>query len=135
MSIDCYCDYDPPSVFSDKTVKARKPHKCTECSRTIEPGETYHYAFGVWDGFADSFHTCSHCTEIKQFVRISVPCFCWAYGNMLDDAKEAIQEAYWRAGDEVRGLFFGFGRLVVKAKRARLRHLSSSPAPSQGELA
>lgn len=119
MSIDCYCDYDAPSVFSSRMVKARKQHRCDECRRRISVGERYSYVFGVWDGYPDSFHVCAHCEEIRNFVSISVPCFCWAYGNMLSDAREAIEEAYFRAGDEVRGLAFGFGRLLVKAKRAR----------------
>lgn len=42
------------------TPKARKAHKCQECSRTITPGETYHQ----WKGLADDWFThrmCAHC--------------------------------------------------------------------------
>lgn len=130
MSLDCYCDYDPPSVFSDKIVKARKPHRCDECCREIRTGEQYLYAFGVWDGYASSWHTCSHCREIQKFVSINIPCFCWTYGNMLEDAEEAISEAYYRAADEVRGLRFGFGRLLVKAKHAKASANRFSPSLS-----
>lgn len=119
MNYDCYCDYDPPSVFSSKTVKARKPHRCDECPRIIKPGESYLYTFGVWDGYASSWNTCADCTEIQRWVSINIPCFCWSYGNMLNDAKEAIEEAYHRAGDEVRGVMFGFLRKLIKARRAR----------------
>jgi hypothetical protein len=118
MSYDCYCDYDPPSVFSSKSVTARKKHLCDECCRPINAGERYLYSFGVWEGYASSHYTCSHCQEIQKFVSISIPCFCWAYGNMIDDAKEAIQEAYFRAGDEVRGLATGFLRRVIAGRRA-----------------
>jgi RNase P subunit RPR2 len=118
MSYDCYCDYDPASVFSVKTVTARKRHQCCECRRVINPGETYRYAFGVWSGDASSLHTCSHCYEIQNFVSISIPCFCWEYGNMIECAEEAIADAYYRAKDEVRGLRTGFYRRVIAGRRA-----------------
>lgn len=121
MSIDCYCDFDPPTVSSARTVTARKPHRCEECERTIAVGERYRYRFMVYDGYPQSTYTCSHCHEIEQWVSTNLPCFCWYSGSMLDDAKEAIEEAYRRARDEVQGLAFGFGRLLVKAKRARAR--------------
>ena len=119
MTYDCSCDYDPPSVFSSKMVKARKQHRCDECRRRISAGERYSYVFGVWDGYANSFHICANCEEIRSFVSINIPCFCWAYGNMLEDAREAVEAAYMRARDEVRGLAFGYGRLLVKAERAK----------------
>lgn len=119
MAIECYCDGDPATVYRSKTVTARKEHQCYECGRKIRAGERYLYAFGVWDGYAITHHTCSHCEEIQTFVEINIPCFCWQYGNMLEDAREIIHRAYQEAADEVRGLAFGFGRLLVKAKRAR----------------
>jgi hypothetical protein len=119
MSYDCYCDYDQPSVFSSKIVVARKEHRCGECRRLISIGERYKYIFGVWDGDASSHYICEHCSDIQKFVTNNIPCFCWYYGSMLEDAKEAIQEAYFRAGEEVRGVAFGLGRLLVKARRAR----------------
>lgn len=119
MSYDCYCDYDAPSVFSSKTVAARKPHRCDECPRVIQPGERYLYSFGVWDGYPSSHYTCSDCREIQRFVTGNLPCFCWESGNLIEGAKEAISEAYSRARDEVQGVAFGFGRLLVKARRAR----------------
>lgn len=125
MSVDCYCDYDPPSVYSSKTVKARKAHRCDECRRTIAIGERYKYTFGVWEGYPTSHHMCSHCAEIQSFVTISLPCFCWYQGTLLDDAQEAIQEAYARARDEVRGIFVGFGRRVIAGRRAHQKAAAS----------
>ncbi len=119
MSYDCSCDYDAPTVFRSSIVRAKKEHRCDECSALIRVGEQYQYVFGVWDGYPSSQYVCEHCRDIRTFVKNNIPCFCWCYGSMLDDAKEAIQEAYIRAGDEVRGVAFGFGRLLVKAKRAR----------------
>lgn len=117
--IDCYCDYDPADVYRAKLVRGRKPYRCEECGHRITVGEKHEYVFGVWDGEPRHFRTCSHCLGIRQFVKNNIPCFCWAHGNLIDDARGAIEYAYDRARDEVRGLAFGFGRLLVKAKRAR----------------
>ena len=119
MSYDCSCDYDPPTVSSSRIVTARKPHRCEECPRVIQPGEKYRYTFAVWDGYPSSAYVCTDCLHIQKWVQTNIPCFCWYSGTMLEDAKEAITEAYFRAGDEVRGVMFGFLRLLVKAKRAR----------------
>lgn len=117
--LDCYCDYDSPDVYSSKLVHARKPYKCYECGHRIEVGERHEYAFGVSGGDTYQPRTCLHCRDIRQFVVNNIPCFCWAHGNVLEDARDIIDAAYHHAPDEVRGLRFGFGRLLVKAKRAR----------------
>lgn len=119
MTIDCYCDYDPPTFHRQTYAKAKKQHRCEECGRKIVPGETYEYTAGLWDGSFWSFKTCSHCCDIRKFVSNSVPCFCWAHGSLMDDVKETIEAAYDRAGKEVAGLAFAVGRLVVSRNRIR----------------
>lgn len=54
---------------SERNVRARKPHRCGECSRTIQPGETYQRAAGCWWG--DFWHmvTCAHCAALRPMVR------------------------------------------------------------------
>lgn len=74
------------------------------------PGETYERVFGVWEGNASRFRTCQKCVDLRQWVKNNVPCFCWAHGSMIDDAKEAIEAACERASEETRGLRFGFLR-------------------------
>lgn len=120
MTMDCYCDYDAPEYYRLRLVKAaRKQHRCEECGRAILPGERYENVHGKWEGAVSTLKTCANCLDIRQFVANSVPCFCWAHGNMLDEARDAIQDAYWRAGDEVKGLFMGYGRLVIAGRRKR----------------
>lgn len=53
--------YDPPDAYSECDRRARTQHKCLECSRTINPGETYRRVFSVYDGQVDTCKTCSHC--------------------------------------------------------------------------
>lgn len=119
MSLDCHCDYESPDVYSSRNVRARKEYRCYECDAPIAIGELHEYAFGVSCGYTYQPRTCLRCVEIRRFVTVNIPCFCWGHGNLIDDCRSIIEEAYHQAPDEVRGLAFGFGRLLVKARRAR----------------
>jgi hypothetical protein len=116
--MDCYCDYEPARFYYAIMRKARKPQKCAECRRTIAVGERYEHVSGKWDVSLDTFKTCTHCLDIRQFVKNSIPCFCWAHGNMQDDAKETIREAIWRSPSEMKGVWFAYGRLVIASRNA-----------------
>lgn len=113
---ECYCDYEMPTICDSKMVKAaRKSHKCCECRREIKPGESYENTFGVWDGSASTYHTCSNCLALREFVKAHVPCFCWSYGNAREDALDAARN--WER--EAPGLLFGALRREVLIRRAR----------------
>lgn len=58
-------DGDPPEMYVDKMVRARKPHKCYECNRRIQPGEEYNRVVGKWDGEFGQYTFCSECHEIQ----------------------------------------------------------------------
>lgn len=63
----CSCDTaDMPEVFDSMWRKARKPHRCVECSRGIKPGDRYEYASGIWDGEPDSYKTCARCVRLRK---------------------------------------------------------------------
>lgn len=64
----CSIDYDPPSLYVRTTRKARKQHKCSECRRSIEPGETYQHVAGVWDGGMSTYKTCQHCVAGQNLL-------------------------------------------------------------------
>lgn len=115
--IGCYCDYDPPEFLSVKIRKSRRTYKCKECCGEIRPGDRYEYVFGKWAGAVDAFCVCEHCHDLRQWVKNNVPCFCWSYGNMEEDAKEAVYEAFNGAPRETAGLRFGFLRRLIKRRR------------------
>jgi hypothetical protein len=117
MSLDCFCDYDPPQFYHKEIRKARKPHKCCECTGMIAVGEKYEHVRGKWEGFLDTYDTCERCLDIWQWTKNNLPCLCWAHGNRIEACIEAVQEAMWRADDETRGLRFGLGRLLIKRRR------------------
>ena len=116
MSYDCHCDYEPAEYFSKRSVKAaRKAHVCDECSKPIRPGEPYEYLAGKWDGWHGQFRICRHCQSLLEWALISVPCFCWGYGNMLQDIADMVAQVR----RDVPGFFFEYGRRVIAIKRAR----------------
>lgn len=115
---DCYCEYTDWEFFDCRDVKARVSHRCFECRGTIEPGETYEYAVGKTEGEIYVHKTCGFCCAARRYVAISLPCYCWTYGNFESDARVALMEALERAPEEMAGVMFAFGRLIV----ARNRH-------------
>jgi hypothetical protein len=113
----CSCDYDAPEFYIKEICRARKPHRCSECPGTIVVGEKYEHVSGKWEGCIGTFNTCSRCVDLRTWVRNSVPCFCWAHGNMHDDAKETVEEAVYRAPVEAAGLRFGLSRRLISIRR------------------
>lgn len=99
MSYDCSCDYDAPELYTASIVRARKTYSCCECGAKIEPGEQYEYVFGKWEGSVSTFKTCQGCRDIRQWVKNNVPCLCWSHGSAIEDCREAVQEAVYRAPD------------------------------------
>ncbi len=97
-------------------VKARKPHKCYECRGGIPSGETYEKIAGVWDGEFSEFKTCARCSELRDWARISVPCFCWIYGDLHENVRDMVTEV---RGDAPAGFAFEWGRRMIRIDRHR----------------
>lgn len=133
MDADCYCDYDPPEFFSRSEPISRTEHKCYECGGMILPGEQYEKVAGKWDGYFEHFKVCQRCHDLRQWTANNLPCLCWAFGHMIEDCWEAIDEAYIRGGDETRGLRFGF--LRRRLQRDRLNAERRKTAQSQTKKA
>lgn len=79
---NCYCDYDPPSVFSATTRRAKKDYKCCDCNAAISKGERYLYVFGVWEGEASSFRMCELCGDMRNQCEFA----CLPFGDLFDGA-------------------------------------------------
>lgn len=54
-------------VVSDTEPVARKPHRCDDCARTIEPGEKYIRLFLLGDCGPYTWKRCQHC---RAFIRL-----------------------------------------------------------------
>lgn len=115
MYDSCSCDGDPATFCTIKTVKARKTYECYECSGPISPGESHEYVFGKWDDVQE-FRICALCLELRQWAQISVPCFCWNYGEMSENIRDMVTEV---RRDVPAGFVFEWGRRIIKIKRHR----------------
>ena len=62
-------DLDPVDVMRETTPKARKRHKCVECSRPILTGSHYVRASIVYDGTAETIKTCMRCAAVRRALQ------------------------------------------------------------------
>lgn len=81
------CQIDAADGVADSTYfdfghefrKAKKIHKCCECEGEIQPGESYRYDKGKFDGDFFTEKTCALCAEIRSKL------FCtWIFGEMWE---------------------------------------------------
>lgn len=69
-------------------VLAAKDHRCTECSRTINAGERYLWATGLYDGRWDVHHICGHCVQVTRWLE--AVCEGWLHSVVLEDLAEHV---------------------------------------------
>lgn len=116
MTYDCYCDGDPAEFYHAEMRKARKPHKCYECRCEIPVGETYEHVRGKWEGDVSTFKTCALCFELRQWALISVPCFCWNFGDLHENVRDMVDGV---RRDTPLGFVFEWGRRIIKIQRRK----------------
>jgi len=80
MNESCQCDGERPDLYEERVIKARKDHRCYECSGVIPKGEHYNRAKGMWDGEFSSFATCGDC----KAMWCDLGCTCWVFGSLRD---------------------------------------------------
>lgn len=67
----CDIDLEPCDLWSEKQVKARKPHTCSCCGGAIKPGELYTKHFSKFEGDTTSEKACSACQAMRdEFLEI-----------------------------------------------------------------
>ncbi len=118
--MECYCDYERAELSAIEMRKARKRHHCDECGRTIWQGEQYEYTRSLLGGAWLTNRTCWQCLELREWVKAHIPCFCWAHGYMLEDARNALESLRHETSDTA-GVLFGAGRRLVAIRRERQR--------------
>jgi hypothetical protein len=113
-------DADGGWVSFDKVHRvARKAHRCDECGRTIEPGETYWPWTGLGEGRFDHGKMCVHCEAAAQWL-VEV-CNGYLFHGIAQDLRE-----HWDEDWSYRNLWLG--RAVVGMGR-RWRRLDGSLMP------
>lgn len=109
----CECgDYEQPEFLTESKPVARKEHSCCECGNTIKVGERYERHSGKWDGRMETFCWCFRCSGLAAYIRAHVPCFCWTYTSLQEDALGCAEYP----GEVTPGLWFGAARFVVQAR-------------------
>lgn len=98
---DGYC-----KTLQQSMRKAAKPHRCTECRRIIQAGETYLYEYTKFDGETDSHRTCQHCQVARHWL--SENCGGWLYGGVEEDIHDHAESGMYGFG--VKLLAVGMSR-------------------------
>lgn len=86
-------DGDSASPYLEQWRTARKPNRCCECLRTIEPGQPYQFVSGCWDGDWSAYRTCADCYHIRMAFSCDGT---WVFQTLwrdLEDSREAITTA------------------------------------------
>ena len=115
MNDNCFCDYERPSAYRERTRVARIKHACSECGGWITPSERYMSVWGVWEGEAQSIKRCPDCQAVLDWMTAHQPCFCWGHTNLLSDARESM--FYLAMTEYVPGMQIEMGRLLVASRR------------------
>lgn len=71
------------TVLHSRQQRARLRHRCTECRRDIEPGETYIAERTIFDGDAMSHKICAHCQRVRAYLMDH--CGGWMYRGLHED--------------------------------------------------
>ena len=90
--------------FGGADRRARKEHRCGDCGRVIQPGETYRVSKGLSDSYFMEFKECQQCQAASQWL-IAV-----CRGYLFRGIGEELQE-HWDEEWQLRCL--GLGKLVI----------------------
>jgi hypothetical protein len=105
-------DYDETDVNRTERRQARKAHRCGDCTRTIEPGETYDHTVMLYDGYWSTYKTCAHCRAAARWL--ATECGGWVADEVGDELFE-----HW--DEDPRYCTLGLGRLIVLHRAKWLR--------------
>ena len=96
MSIEGCCtidDGEAPAFYRRKQVKARKSHRCIECSDEIPSGNVYERVTGKWDGRLDTFATCLRCVHVRTIAFHG-----FVHGSVVEDFRECYEFDFTKGG-------------------------------------
>ena len=88
----CRIDHsdDFATILHERQYRARKPHVCMECRRSILPGSSYMVERLISDGNASTHKTCLDCWEYRDWLLME--CGGFIYGQVLEDFGDHLGE-------------------------------------------
>jgi len=98
----CSCDFDEgPSTYTETIRRAKKEHRCCECTKTIKPGMRYEYIWGIWEGESSDFKTCLPCVRWRKAHHLAEKSLgndqCYApYGGLSETIRECKDDDWER---------------------------------------
>jgi hypothetical protein len=84
-------DAERSDFGTNRMVRAKKEHRCTECGRAIAAGEEYEYASGKIDGYFLVHKTCQHCTAARAWLLEACT------GYVYTEVGEELIEHWWES--------------------------------------
>lgn len=120
----CSLDYDPPDFWTERLVRAAKPHRCGECDRVIEPSETYWRATSKYDGAIGTYKTCVHCRVGHDWL--SINCGGFSYHGLDEEMAEHVDE-YPELGNGLLRIQVGLRRKWRRFDQAGLMPIPPLP--------
>jgi hypothetical protein len=88
-------DHDGNEFYTEAMRTARKPHRCCECQRTIQPGERYEHAAGK--GHGDRVFTAKTCAECSA-IRDALVCGSWVFEQLWEAIEESVFPTWIHTG-------------------------------------
>lgn len=118
-------DCETYSIYHEKdAVRAKKAHKCNECGRPIEPGETYRCTSGLGDGCWTVNKVCAHCTVAAKWLLHN----CHGYMDtcVREDIEHHVED--YRRMDLAR-VAVGMRRKWKRVRRTEMMPIPQMPRP------
>lgn len=83
-------DGERSTVWNEVEKTARKAHVCTECRRTINPGESYVRIASLFEGSWDTYKQCAHCCIVTKWL--TEECSGYLAHGVYEDIHEHARE-------------------------------------------
>lgn len=99
-------DADPNDFYCESFPKARRQHKCSECFRTINPGEQYTRTSAKFDGVVKTYKMCQQCRQAAKWLEKH--CGGWCHSAIQEELQEHYSEGYREDG--LQSLVIGISR-------------------------
>src|SRR4051812_18386297 len=88
----CSCeDGEYAEVWIHETPRARKVHKCGECSRPIQKGTMHDFYRWLYEGYWRTARRCPGCSERAKAFQSAEGCQALV-GTLLEQLRECSQE-------------------------------------------